>query len=610
MTSFFNEFSQRICEEKNLVDVAGRGVAQQSSVSNWSHKNDAQRAVSRIGKADFAFHTDREDQPWWRLDFKRTDYPEVLCIENREKDAFWDCASKIKVKISADGEAWTTLHEGTVFFGSFAKGIPLILPLDERIPVRHVLIENDQPGYFHIKSVRVLAQESISYDQSIPVFMADRKDGFGERLKAIVNGLALSEYYKGEFRFSWKMLSNSISAAHAIGPPEDTFSDEFLTNYLSSSIPNVGLKDFLRNLKDAPSALPTIVSVPQSALYKIDRAFEKKISSDMFTAAFWKIGFSEPLTRAINLAQKVDIHKEAVGLHLRAGDIIFGRFRFNARYLNKVVPYPIAVEFIKRQKELGKSVILFGQDEALCRNLAQKYDVVFAADYHDKNGFNTLQAAMFDIVLMSRCETVIAGNSGFSHIAQVIGQFQMRDPGEVYSAQETINLIMEALRLEKTEVEVHDYQKSFAYSYAVNNLSNVVSVEDAVTLMEHACAIDEENAFYVLLLAVAYFKAGDVVSCEQVLQIGVEKDYPKPNHGSLGNVIVTQHPDGSFEFDKHAQCLAGMSDQGIVPATGILALFHKAKGNDDYAQTYRDTFLNSCPEGQLPRFSKTIERIT
>ena len=64
----------------------------------------------------------------------------------------------------------------------------------------------------------------------------------------------------------------------------------------------------------------------------------------------------------------------------------------------------------------------------MCRWIAQEYNVIFAGDLHARHGFDVTRAALFDIILMSRCAKVVAGNSGFSQIAHLVGRFETLDP--------------------------------------------------------------------------------------------------------------------------------------------------------------------------------------
>ncbi|MEX5727652.1 hypothetical protein Ga0609869_001005 [Rhodovulum iodosum] len=599
MPGYFEDFVRRICDEQGLVDIGPEGRASQSSFSKWSRKEDAQRAVTDIGQADFAFHTEREAGAWWRLDFESTHFPDLICIENRGREAFWDLASRVRVKVSADGEDWTTLHEGNLFFGSFQNGTPLLLPLGGRLAVRSILVENDPQAYFHLRSVKVFARK-LHVPAGKPVtFVSNRTDGLGERLKALVNCIALSEYYDGDFAFAWKPISNSVSDQHAIGKPQDIFSQAFIGKHLSEQTPDKTLKDFLKGTSRGQGrgakahSHPVVIDVPQRSIYSFEPQLESVISRKHLSEAFSKIEFSEKMEKAAELARSVDIPAGSIGMHLRAGDIIFGRYRYNARYLNKVVPYPIALRFVQKQNEFGRKVALFGQDQELCKAIEASHDAVFAGGYHAEYGFDNHQAALFDIVLMSRCATVVAGNSGFSQIAQIIGMFETIEPTKIFQPEEAVGAILEELSPGGAKLEAHDFQKAFACSYALNMFPNQVSELEAISLMQLACRMDPDNAFYFMLLAILNFRIGNIDASQEILETLIDEDSQKSSFGSLWNLVSTIHPDGSFAIDRQVRALTEMAEQGVPAASGILALFHKLKGDTKNAGRHLDRFLTS-----------------
>ncbi|XTO84601.1 hypothetical protein J0E88_08085 [Campylobacter coli] len=60
-----------IWKKQDLINVSNDKQAFQSSVSKWSFYNDASRACSeKLEIKDFAFHTSKEQNPWWMLDLK------------------------------------------------------------------------------------------------------------------------------------------------------------------------------------------------------------------------------------------------------------------------------------------------------------------------------------------------------------------------------------------------------------------------------------------------------------------------------------------------------------------------------------------------------------
>ncbi len=406
------DFTGLLCAASDLVDIAPQGLATQSSISKWSRPDDAQQAVLGSPRPDFGFHTDREDAPWWQLSFDVPQKPEAIVISNRRRIEFQGVARSLRVEISTDGAEWMTVHSGCTLFGADGAGIPLILPMDPQIRLRHLRLSLEEPGYLHLSTVRVLAR---GYAQTTgPVFVTQRSDGFGERLKGIVNTIAMAELFDGDFAFDWPGFSVHTAIHHAIGTPHEIFSDAFLARHQGVPGPAVKLAAFLRQDAAGKPDESTIVQTPHTPLEEVDPALGARLDSGAFAQAFWRIGFSDGLTRAVALADGMQLAESTVGLHLRAGDIVYGRYRFNRRYTNKVVPYPLCLAFLTEERAAGRDVLLFGQDAKLCRELAAATGARFAGDMHDIHGLDTHQAALFDIVAMARCARVVAGQSGFS----------------------------------------------------------------------------------------------------------------------------------------------------------------------------------------------------
>jgi len=110
--------------ETRWVNIAPRGACTQSSLSKWSSGPDeANRAVRAEKTGGFAFHTDFQDEPWWRIDLgAAVRFDEILCYNRL--DACAERAAKLVVEISHDGEIWGIVHRNEGGFGGL-DGHPL-----------------------------------------------------------------------------------------------------------------------------------------------------------------------------------------------------------------------------------------------------------------------------------------------------------------------------------------------------------------------------------------------------------------------------------------------------------------------------------------------------
>jgi ADP-heptose:LPS heptosyltransferase len=59
-------------------------------------------------------------------------------------------------------------------------------------------------------------------------------------------------------------------------------------------------------------------------------------------------------------------------IHIRSGDIVYGKHRFNGRFArSKTISVPIAIRFLKELKQKGYEVICFGAKQEELEYLAK-----------------------------------------------------------------------------------------------------------------------------------------------------------------------------------------------------------------------------------------------
>jgi hypothetical protein len=143
-----------------LVNVALGKAAEQSSYSEWSSPGEAGNAVSGSFPGDFAFHTDIEDSPWWRLDLGAA-YPiEAIVIHNRIL-SLAERARTLKVESSQDGLEWTLIHAGLAYFGTAASGNPFVIWLGSHLEARYLRLSLTERESLHLSQVEVFVKSSL-----------------------------------------------------------------------------------------------------------------------------------------------------------------------------------------------------------------------------------------------------------------------------------------------------------------------------------------------------------------------------------------------------------------------------------------------------------------
>lgn len=329
-------------------------------------------------------------------------------------------------------------------------------------------------------------------------FYANRTDGLGERLRSMLVAMTLAEKFDGRFLFYWDS-SKKGNEYHATESREDIFAERFIADYCLRLKETEGiqlLKEFFKNGQE-------------TGTYRVPVAFPKEmpqetVSTQDVKRAFDRIEFSAPLTEAVSQAYTVQLPDNIVALHLRAGDIIYGGFRDLAQYIRKVVPFTLATRLIQRSLEDGKSVLVFGQDGDLIEQLTKQDGVLSAAEYMPEGLTTSAQMAMFDMVLMSRCQDIYAGSSGFALFAGLISGTEVIDPYSSWSAEDALQDILQAL--ERPGMAVSREQIAFACKIAfLLNCRQCLGDPRWLNVIREGRRHDGSNLFFwVAELAVLY----------------------------------------------------------------------------------------------------------
>lgn len=434
-------------------------------------------------------------------------------------------------------------------------------------PLVHYLLfgqfENRRPKPSLLEQIDLLPLNKKRLDI---VFFSSRTDGFGERLKALLNAMVLADYLQCDFRFSWP-LSSYLGDTHSIARPEDTFAQPFLSSYHEANVPDNFVElDSVQDITSLTPSEPTTIQVSQINILKQYPSLTEKISPDVFARAFKTIGFSDSLMKAINMANRVHLHSPCVSLHLRSGDIVYGRYRFDDRYTNKVISYAQADFMISECKKNGINVVLLGQSNHVCRALADKYDCLFFGDDPKIGALSTIQQAIFDMVLMSRTDKIYAGNSGFSQLAELIGKADIRSPEQDFEHKAMSQHIMDVLNNERS-IHFDRYQNAFSCWHLVFYFKDVIGLGDSIRFLQLALNYTGDCLFYNVVLAVLYFEAGDSEQAStQIEEVLKNKQLGTDRVGDYQYLAKHRYSDGKSPLHKYRGNLLQMSKAGIEGA--------------------------------------------
>lgn len=351
--------------------------------------------------------------------------------------------------------------------------------------------------------------------------LARRGDGLGERLNALLNAMRLGEILGVDFRFTWPMGKVGADPHHAIVPADEFFSAAFVAahhlehadtkdGFPLPTGPDDDLESLRTQLASAERGLRA-GNLPLS--HRIDAVAVPAITRG-FATEFAAVGFHPRIDAAIEAAQRVPLPDFSAGIHLRAGDNLFGRYRTWTQYWYKVVPVPVARALVERFRDEGRHVLVFGQDADLIADLCSTTGAVDAATLRPA-GRSAAEDAMFDLVLMSRCERIVSGWSGFAIQAASIADKSVEGPYELIPPREAIALTEQDVASHGNSYDAT--HRAFAWWAAYYAARDELSLDDAIPLVESALEADPTNPRYRLRLAALHYRGGGFDQGDSVL---------------------------------------------------------------------------------------------
>jgi hypothetical protein len=244
---------------------------------------------------------------------------------------------------------------------------------------------------------------------------AVRSDGLGQRLNSLLMAMHLADRLGVGYVFEWES-TKSRAAHHAVLSARDTFNNDYRFERVLRRPPGghvaidgraVDLEALRAQADGAEGWL-----VADDGSYKSLPAEILATPPGYFRGLFDQIDFRRYIKRAIAAAERVVLPPDAAAIHLRAGDIIYGGFRFTDRFNSKVIALPVARRLIEALAAEGRTVVLFGQDPAAADLFRNRRDILIAADRSTRLETD-IEQAMFEIILMSRCDQIHAGRVPF-----------------------------------------------------------------------------------------------------------------------------------------------------------------------------------------------------
>ncbi len=586
-------------QDISFINVSEGKRATQSSLSKWSHAQEATAATDPDFDRAFAFHTDRQGAPHWTLDLAAV-YPiEKIVLRNR-RDGFQHRIGTLVVETSLNARDWTIVHSGL----TYAKD-EVTFPLSGMVTARFVRLRLQEATYLHLSQVDVIARRYDTFGEK--VFLARRNDGLGERLNAILNALWLSEIYGCGFRFTWSKRFQD-DPLHAIVPVEDMFSAEFIDRYFVPESDVAGNWEIVgpeRSYEEIAWRLSDtgMVSAPRVHLSELMKTFIGMDDREGLKRAFARIGFSDHVRAAIDLAYDVEIAPDASALHLRSGDVFFGEYRKLLHYTYKGITLPIAKNIILNQQEKGRCVYIFGQDNEAIAYLSAETSAVDTNTINQREleGMSRVQKAMYDLVLLSRFRTIVGGSSGFSRQAGWIGGSDVFRPPQIFNAD--TQHALSVMDLAENKDVYHPLQTAFAYWYAYFYGREKRTPEENIPLLQDARRFDPANELYFFVEAALLMKCEDGPAASDLLSKLMQERHAQDSLTTVFDIFVA-HTAGKPNLAEYLPHFEKLAKDGSFHASALMCALARKRKDAPAVQVYND--LCSKASGVAPELKDSV----
>lgn len=428
------------------------------------------------------------------------------------------------------------------------------------------------------------------------VILSRQGDGLGERLNALLNAIRLSDLLGIDFRFTWP-TGLAKDAHHAIVPPEEFFTTDFVAAHM---IDHTGTKEGFPRLSGQPEDLGSLreqLDASEQGLQVSNRPLTIRDNPDAvaegphgFAAEFAQVDFHPTVVDAISAARAPSLGSLPVGIHLRAGDNLFGRYRSWTRYAYKVVPVPVARALIERYRDEGREVLIFGQDDQLIAELCETTGAIDASTLRPSDDMSRPAEAMFDLVLLSRCDRIISGFSGFAIQAASISGKSVDNHLDLITPSEVVTLTRKDLAAHGEHYS--PTHRSFAWWSAYWGARDELDYDDAVPMLEAALEADPTNPRSRLRLAAIHYRNGHDDRGDRVLVDALVDDVEFGGKTLPSVLLFSLLTVGGYDSLEIFDDVERRANDGAGPATIYWAALEARRGDGEAAQQHASEFLS------------------
>jgi hypothetical protein len=414
--------------------------------------------------------------------------------------------------------------------------------------------------------------------------LAGRVDGLGVRLNAVFNGLLIAELTGNDFRFIWPKTFLFNDEHHSIEAVNRVFSEKFIGKYLIDGVGVEGLTR-LKFQEDDISGITSKFSqalaqsshvVPQSSLFEFVRASDE-VKIALAKRVCDKLAFSPAIENVRSLVNSLDLPSNLTAVHIRSGDIVYGRHSESPNFTDKVICAPAASGLVNLLKESGASVLLFGQEERTMHLLSEMPGVYNAASLYAGASLSRLESAMADVFLMMRCDRIYAENSGLPRLASQLGVKKIHSIFDRKSKREWANIIQS--EIDAAPSLYTNEQISFSFYLIFDYLFESNDLDLFSKILGKAYFFSPGNLMFKFLAAINFHRASKFLECESLLSDlidGVDLTSFESFSASRFSKMISRKSvsrSGRYAFDKYAPIFSTPASSEELVFSSALKVF-------------------------------------
>jgi tetratricopeptide (TPR) repeat protein len=437
-----------------------------------------------------------------------------------------------------------------------------------------------------------------------------RKDGVGGRLVSMINAGVIAERVGSRFGFIWNRQASVDKTFHVVDTVDKIFSADFIERcWLGETVPKseflpLPLIEFSRRDLRKAARGKDIRGWICNELTVLKRFRDTWTFRDFFglrgpvntAKVFQKFGFAPDVEAAFAAAQKPAMVRPVAAIHLRSGDIVYGKFR-RFRFTTKAIPSALVKALVARLNALGMDTLLIGQDRATLEYLKAETSAFLTDDFGASDFGDPTMREFFEIALMARCHRIYSGSSFFAALASAIRGKPVDKISRLILGSEAAEFVLQELSAHGADY--HPLDAAFGYQWVFRALERSLTRPQAEEILNNARNLDPENEAYALKLAALDFRDGLPDMGEQLLASLMESDWLATSKMPTQSMQTFASMTSSGPFiGRELDFVEQAADRGYPHAAAYCANLHFARGAPEKARRLVDLALELDPSSE------------